>query len=263
MAKLSPAHEIIVHPIAGQAIHQRTRDGYIDVGGMCEVSGRDFHDYERQSGTASFLAELSRQTGLPVRPKPGFPGFALIQSVRGGPHPELRGIWAHRRVAVHLGQWLSVEFQVWVTGIVEDYDRMRRLLSERPADWSKQYPDLFWQEIYRLKGWPWHGMGMNRNQECGRIVTDLVYDRLVAPGLSESIELDIPRRANGGHAVKMHQMLVATVGLDALQRHIEILLTIMDRQATWPEFMIAVDIVLPKVRQRLPPSSPEQGELDL
>ena len=52
-----------------------------------------------------------------------------------GGNPCLQGTWVHPRVAVHLGQWLSVEFQVWVTGIVDDWREMQMLLRQEPADW--------------------------------------------------------------------------------------------------------------------------------
>lgn len=255
MSKPSARNEIIVHPVGGGTVNQRTRDGHIDATGMCQAAGKTWDHYWTNKRSKAFARALEADTGIPVS--------ELIQVVKGG-NPHRQGTWVHPRVAIHLGQWLSVEFQIWVTGVVEDYDRMRRLLGQAPADWSKRIPDKFWQEIYRLKGWRWPGMGTNRYSVVGAYFVDLVYDRLVAPGLTESIELDIPRRVDGSHAVKMHQMLVATVGIPVLQRHVEILLILMDRQADWIGFMFAVNQTLPKVRHRLsPPKSdpPEQGRL--
>ena len=39
MSKPLPAQEIIVHPIAGQVVHQRTRDAYVDATAMCQAGG--------------------------------------------------------------------------------------------------------------------------------------------------------------------------------------------------------------------------------
>ncbi|MCY3854965.1 MAG: KilA-N domain-containing protein [Rhodospirillales bacterium] len=254
MSKLQPKHEVIVHPIAGRFVRQRTRDTYIDATAMCQAAGKDYFDYRRQKSTNTFLAALEAETGIP--------GSELIQSVRGG-FPELQGTWVHPRVAVHLGQWLSVEFQVWVSGIVDDWREMQKLLGHKPINWNKQVPDKFWQEIYRLKGWPWSGMRKNRHSVVGTYFVDLVYDRIKAPGLTEAIELRIPRLSSGDHAVKMHQMLVATFGISALQRHIEILLVLMDKQAAWSAFMFSVNQVLPKVRRNLPRTKhPPSEQLD-
>ena len=264
MSKPSPAHEIIVHPIAGQVVHQRTRDAYIDARALCEAAGKSFDEYTRWNG--KFLEALSAQMRMPVRPKPGIPGFGLIQSVRGGNNPYLRGTWIHPRVAVHVGQWLSVEFQVWVTGIIDDWREMQMLLREEPSDWAKQFPDKLYEEIHRLHGWPWRGRSVNPPQIVGHYTNDLVWDRM-APGLRRAIELRIPRLPGGGHKERMHQMFVAEVGIAALQAHIDLLLRLMDRQSEWGMFMFAVNQALPRSGRHLPPppkrSLGDQGELDL
>ncbi len=254
MSKLSPAHEIIVPRISEQVVHQRTRDAYIDANALFKAAPgeRRVRDYQKRKKTKRFLKALSKKTGTPIYPKARNRAFGLIQSVRGGNNPFLRGIWFHPRVAIHAAQWLSVEFEVWVTEIIDDWHEMQKLLRPTPTDWRKQVRDELWQKIYRLKGWPWPGMSKNRYSVCGTIFTDLIYDRIAAPGLTQTIELTIPRDTNGEHAVKMHQMLIAAVGIAALQQHIGILLVLMDKQTTWGGFMFAVDQVLPKVRRHLP-----------
>lgn len=264
MSKLSPSHEIIIHPIAGQVVRQRTRDSYVDARAFCEAGGKSFDEYTRWNG--KFLEALSVQMGMPIRPKPGNPGFGLILGVRGGNNPYLRGTWVHPRVAVHLGQWLSVEFEVWVTGIIEDWREMQLLLGQEPTDWSKRFPDEFFEHIARLHGWEWRGRGVNPPQVVGRYINDIVWDRLT-PGMREAIELRMPRRPSGEHSERMHQMLALEIGVQALQLHIAILLRIMGASSTWDECMFFVNRMLPKARRDLPPPprrSPDgQGELDL
>ena len=62
-------------------------------------------------------------------------------------------------------------------------------------------------------------------------------------------------------------MLVAEVGIAALQAHIDLLLRLMDRQSEWGMFMFAVNQALPRSGRHLPPppkrSLGDQGELDL
>ncbi len=100
-----------------------------------------------------------------------------VQTVMGG-NPYFQGTWVHPRVAVHLGQWLSVEFQVWVTGIIDDWREMQMLLREDPSDWAKQFPDKLYEEIHRLHGWPWRGRSVNPPQIVGHYTNDLVWDRM-------------------------------------------------------------------------------------
>lgn len=268
VSKSSPRDEIIVHPIEGQVVHQRTRDAYIDATALFKAAPgqRRVRDYQKRKKTKRFLKVLSRETGIPIYPKARNRAFGLIQSDRGGNNPFLRGIWFHPRVAIHAAQWLSPEFQVWVTGIVDEWREMQKLLRREPADWIKQFPDEFYEGIARLHGWPWHGRSVNPPQIVGHYTNDLVWDRL-APGLRQAIELRIPRLPNGEHKERMHQMLVVEVGLAKLQAHIAILLHLMDRQSEWGMFMFAVNHALPKSGRHLPPPpkgpSPDQGSLDL
>ena len=266
MAKLSPSHEIIPHVIEGVVIHQRTRDAYIDAHALCEAAGkRRFRDYTKRAKNKRFLAELSNGTGIPIYPKARNRAFALIQSVRGGNNPFLRGTWIHPRLAIHVGQWLSVEFQVWVTGIVDDWDRMRKLLRPTPTEWTKQFPDELFDRIYRLHpGWGTFNRSVNPPQIVGHYINDFVWD-WIAPSLRQSIELDIPRLSSGAHRERMHQILVETVGIAALQQHIALLILHMDASTTWGEFTFIANRLKRASRRRLPPPPPpppsDQGSL--
>lgn len=257
MSKPSPANEILVHPVEGQAVHQRVPDGYVNATAMCKAAGRQWGHYWENTSTREFVHALSLDIGIPIS--------KLIQSFRGKPS-HLQGTWVHPRVAIHLGQWLSPRFAVRVTRIVEDWQRLQTFLRPGPTDWHKRFPDKFWEEIYRLHGWKWPGMGKNRYQVVGWIVNDLVWDRL-APGLRKAIEWRIPRRSDGEHAVRMHQLLTEEIGARKLQEHIGILLRLMAMQTTWVGFMFAVNQVLPKSGKHLPrpPKEPpsDQGRLDL
>lgn len=36
-------------------------------------------------------------------------------------HNDSRGTWVHKRVAIHLAQWICPEFAVWVTDLVDRF----------------------------------------------------------------------------------------------------------------------------------------------
>ena len=42
------------------------------------------------------------------------------------------------------------------------------------AQWAKRFPDEFYQEIFRLKGWQWQGMKVNRPQVVGKYINNIV-----------------------------------------------------------------------------------------
>lgn len=50
--------------------------------------------------------------------------------------------------------------------------------SERKTEWAKRFPDEFYKQICRLKGWQWRGMKVNRPSVVAQYTTDLVYERL-------------------------------------------------------------------------------------
>lgn len=88
------------------AINQRLVDGYINATSLCQASGKNFYDYRRIKSTTDFIEELSFETGIPVS--------NLIQSIRGG-DTRFQGTWVHPQVAIHLAQWASPRFAVFVS----------------------------------------------------------------------------------------------------------------------------------------------------
>ena len=103
---------LIQHPVDGDVIPQRPRDGYINATLLCQKSEKLLGDYSRLARTKAFLDELSVDMGIPIS--------TLVQSVRGGNRLQ-QGTWVHPRVAINLGQWISPAFDVKVSGWVTDW----------------------------------------------------------------------------------------------------------------------------------------------
>jgi hypothetical protein len=103
---------LIPHPYGAEVIRQRAGDGYINATAMCKAANKEFKHYNENRTTKEFVAELSREVGIPTS--------ELIQSLSGG-NPQLQGTWVHPQVAIHLAQWLSPRFAVMVTEWVYDW----------------------------------------------------------------------------------------------------------------------------------------------
>lgn len=97
---------------------QREEDGYINATALCKMSGKLFNDYSRLSTTKAFISELSRSTGIPV-------DLLKVATLKG--KNEERGTYVHPKVAIHLAQWLSPKFAVFVAEVVFDW------MSGRPS----------------------------------------------------------------------------------------------------------------------------------
>lgn len=118
------------------------------------------------------------------------------------------------------------------------------LLKELAA-WAKRFPDDFYKEIYRLRGWEWRGRKFNPPQAVAGYTTDFVYERL-APGIREELERRMPKADDGRRKGKLHQLLTDDVGHPALAQHLHAVITLMRASRNWNQFRIMLDTALPK-----------------
>ena len=112
------------------------------------------------------------------------------------------------------------------------------------AAWAKRFPDEFYREIFRLRGWKWRGMRVNRPYPVAHYTKDIVYARL-APGILGELEKRNPRKG-GRRAAKHHQLLTDGVGHPALAQHLYAVLGLMRASKTWSGFMRLLDAAFPK-----------------
>ena len=103
---------------------------------------------------------------------------------------------------------------------------LARYLKPFAARWSKRFPDEYYQEIYRLKGWEWPGMGVNRYPITGHITNEIVYAR-IADGLLDRLRIDNLKTAGGDREHRHHQWLSDDFGVQELREHIVGVLAIM------------------------------------
>ncbi len=113
------------------------------------------------------------------------------------------------------------------------------------AVWVQRFPEEFYEEIYRLKGWPWQGMSKNRYPIVGKYTIDLVYDRL-APKVLEELEKKSPKNEKGRRTNKLHQWLSDDVGVPALSQHLYGLILLARANNTWNRFYATVERLMPK-----------------
>ncbi|MGP0070860.1 MAG: P63C domain-containing protein [Bryobacteraceae bacterium] len=120
-----------------------------------------------------------------------------------------------------------------------------RFLNKELAAWAKRFPDEFYQQIFRLRGWQWKGMDVNRPQVVAHYTKDLVYDRL-APGILAELEARNPKDARGRRKGKHHQWLTEDVGHPALAQHLYAIIGLMRVSTTWDQFYEFVQRAYPK-----------------
>ncbi|MCO5056674.1 MAG: P63C domain-containing protein [Rhizobiaceae bacterium] len=130
-----------------------------------------------------------------------------------------------------------------------DRDALHRLLSaylvEERLAWAKRFPDEFYRQIYRLKGWGWP-VGKAKTPYLGHITNDVVYDRLPEGVLPKLRELNPTIEETKRRRHKHHQFLSEDVGQPDLRDHILQILPIMKISKDWKTFKRHLDIAFPK-----------------
>jgi hypothetical protein len=127
-------------------------------------------------------------------------------------------------------------------------DIFNTFLRKELAAWVQRFPDEFYREIFRLRGWNWTGMkGGRRPQALAYYTVDLVYSRLL-PGIMEELESRMPRTESGRRKGKLHQLFSDDVGHPALSQHLYAVITLMRvaDDGDWDGFMRMVDRAHPK-----------------
>lgn len=126
---------------------------------------------------------------------------------------------------------------------------LEKLISKELAAWVKKFPDEFYENIYKLRGWTCPGMGKNRYSVVGKYTRDLVFER-IAPGLLPELERKSPKDEKGNRTNKLHQWLTEDIGDPMLAQHMHSLI-MFQRLAIangygWKRFVKMIDQVLPK-----------------
>lgn len=130
-----------------------------------------------------------------------------------------------------------------------DRDELHRLLSvylsEERLAWAKRFPDEFYKQVYRLKGWSWP-VGKAKTPLLGHITNDVVYERLPEGVIDKLRELNPTQEETKRRKHKHHQFLSAEVGQPDLRDHILQIIPIMKISRDWNTFKRHLDVAFPK-----------------
>jgi hypothetical protein len=141
---------------------------------------------------------------------------------------------------------------------------LEQIIRKELAAWAKKFPDEFYENIYKLKGWTWPGMQKNRYSVVAHYTRDLVYER-IAPGLLTELEKKSPINEKGQRTNKLHQWLTEDIGNPMLAQHLHSLVMFqrlaLSNGYGWHRFVKMVDRVLPRRGDTLtlPFPEPESG----
>ena len=119
------------------------------------------------------------------------------------------------------------------------------LLRKELAAWASRFPNEFYQEIFRLRGWEWRNISSKRPRMVGKLTKDIVYARL-APGILQELEERNPRNENWHRKARHHQWLTEDIGHSALAQHLHAVIAFMRISKSWDQFYEMLNHAFPK-----------------
>lgn len=127
---------------------------------------------------------------------------------------------------------------------------LETFIAEEFRKWSKTFPDEFYRELFRLRGWPYEPSLLRKPGVVGHLTNDLVYERL-APGVLDELRKLNPAVKPGQRRQKHHQWLTDDVGHPKLREHLAAVIALMKASATWDRFYHSLQLAFPRLNTNL------------
>lgn len=115
-------------------------------------------------------------------------------------------------------------------------------ISEEYSPWAKRFPDEFYEQIHRLKGWgSFSKHGRKMPQVIGTYTNDLVY-KYLPEGVLEVLKERTPKSEAGNNTKRLHQSLTLEQGIQHLLSHMSTVMALMKVSNTWNDFLYIFDV---------------------
>jgi hypothetical protein len=125
---------------------------------------------------------------------------------------------------------------------------VKRYVAPSYFSWTQTFPNEFFGEIYRLKGWEYDPSTSARPGYVGHLIADVVYSRL-APGVLAELEKKNPTITPGRRKRKHFQWLTKDHGHPKLREHLSNLIFMMGGYQDWPAFYRRLQHAAPRLNE--------------
>lgn len=123
-------------------------------------------------------------------------------------------------------------------------------ISKELLPWTKRFPDIFFQEIYRLEKWEFREGHHKRPRQVGKLIKKLIYEKLPR-GVLEGLQTSNPVQDYGYRRYKHHQFLTHDIGHPHLDKQITAVTTLMRASESKDTFKRLFDRAFPHEGQQL------------
>lgn len=128
---------------------------------------------------------------------------------------------------------------------------LEKFISKELQPWTRRFPEEFYKQIFRLRGWKYDPTTVKRPSVIGKMTNDIVYDRL-APGVLAELRRKNPVTGSGRRKHKHHQWFTDDVGHPRLREHLYAVVALMKASPTWDQFKRSIGRAFPKPGDTIP-----------
>jgi hypothetical protein len=102
--------------------------------------------------------------------------------------------------------------------------------------WSQRFPDSFYEELHRVRGWKYEPGSNRRNHYIGKLTNELIYKQL-PQGVLDELRAKNPRDPEKRRRRYVHhQFLTSDIGHPHLEKQIVSVTTLLSVSDSWAEF---------------------------
>lgn len=141
------------------------------------------------------------------------------------------------------------------TGYQKDRDRdelhkmLEAYISKELLPWTKRFPDEFYEEMFRLRGWHFNPLSVKRPQLVGKLTKKIIYKKL-PPGVVGQLEKKNPITPKGFRKFHHHRFLTNEIGNPHLERHLAAVVALMRISPDWRTFLRHLERAFPDERMK-------------
>ncbi len=152
------------------------------------------------------------------------------------------------------------------TGYQEERNRnelqkiLEAYISKELLPWAKRFPDEYYEQLFRLRGWQYSPVSVKRPSYVGILTNQLIYDRM-PPGVKEKLQRTNPvDPATKRRRHRHHQFLTEDIGEPHLERQMAAVIALMRAAPTWAAFerMFARAFPPPQLKLEIPEEGDEE-----
>ncbi len=122
---------------------------------------------------------------------------------------------------------------------IKDRDDLEKILEAYIAKellpWTKRFPDDFYEQLFRLRGWQYRPISVKRPKYVGKLTNELVYEKL-PQGVLIELRSKNPVTPKGYRRYRHFQFLTGDIGNPHLEKQVVSVTTLMKASNNWATF---------------------------